>query len=178
LSPGAGFTPGVPPPMGPSKNLRSALQNQEAPEHGRRLSRRPRTRRCLLKGCERCYHPRRGLQRYCSYGCRVSARAWSLWKAQGRYRATAAGKEKRRAQSQRYRERMRKSKKQALVASQAAAWGISTHPFAASCDRPGCYESFVRSRRSPLQRFCSRTCRRALERVWERQRRWREPRAG
>lgn len=42
-----------------------------------------------------------------------------------------------------------------------------------SCDRPGCYVSFERSRRSPLQRFCCRPCRRALERVLERERRWR-----
>ena len=166
------------PLMGPSENPRSALQNQEPPEHRRPLSRRPRARRCLLKGCGRCYHPRRGLQRYCGDYCSVSARAWSLWKARGRYRATTAGKEKRRAQSQRYRERMRKSKKQAFVAAEAAAWVISTHPFEASCDRPGCYESFARSRRSPLQRFCSKTCRRALERVWERERRWQEPRTG
>jgi hypothetical protein len=45
-----------------------------------------------------------------------------------------------------------------------------------SCDRPGCYKRFVRERRSPLQRFCSRTCRRALERVQERERRWQEAR--
>lgn len=41
------------------------------------------------------------------------------------------------------------------------------------CDRPGCYEGFVRRRRSPRQRFCSHACRRAMERVWERERRWR-----
>jgi hypothetical protein len=45
------------------------------------------------------------------------------------------------------------------------------------CDRPGCYEGFVRRRRSPLQRFCSHPCRRAMERVWERERRWHETRA-
>ncbi len=44
--------------------------------------------------------------------------------------------------------------------------------FDGCCDRPGCYECFVRSRRSPLQRFCSPACQRAMERVWERERRW------
>ena len=44
--------------------------------------------------------------------------------------------------------------------------------FDGCCDRPGCYECFVRSRRSPLQRFCSHACRRAMECVWERERRW------
>ena len=37
-------------------------------------------------------------------------------------------------------------------------------------------EQFVRARRSPLQRFCSHTCRRALERVAERERRWKRAR--
>ena len=48
--------------------------------------------------------------------------------------------------------------------------------FDGGCDRPGCYECFVRSRRSPRQRFCSHACRRAMERVWERERRWRRSR--
>ena len=48
--------------------------------------------------------------------------------------------------------------------------------FDGCCDRPGCYECFVRSRRSPRQRFCSHACRRAMECVWERERRWRRRR--
>jgi predicted nucleic acid-binding Zn ribbon protein len=43
-----------------------------------------------------------------------------------------------------------------------------------SCDRAGCYELFCLSRRSPGQRFCGKSCRRAVERVRERERRWRE----
>jgi hypothetical protein len=35
---------------------------------------------------------------------------------------------------------------------------------------------FVRQRRSPAQHFCSHECRRALERVWERERHWAEAR--
>ena len=53
---------------------------------------------------------------------------------------------------------------------------VPDHPrffFDHSCDRPGCYEGFVRQGRSPHQRFCSRSCRRAMERVWQRERRWR-----
>ena len=165
--------------MRPCENPPSALQNQETSAQRRRaqrLARRPRTRRCLLKGCERRYHPRRGLQRYCSYHCREAARAWSRWKAQERYRATPTGQEKRRAQSQRYRERVRRKKEQPLEAAGAVARVITTDFFRDSCDRPGCYESFVRSQRSPLQRFCSKECRRALQRVWERERRWQERR--
>ena len=48
--------------------------------------------------------------------------------------------------------------------------------FDRSCDRPGCYVGFERGRRSPLQRFCSHDCRRALERVREREQRWKQAR--
>src|ERR1035438_161318 len=49
-------------------------------------------------------------QRYCSEECRKAARAWSRWKAQERYRAKAAGKQKRNGQSRRYRERVKSRK--------------------------------------------------------------------
>ena len=42
------------------------------------------------------------------------------------------------------------------------------------CDRPGCEDHFVPSKRSPCQRFCSPACRQALRRVIERERRWRQ----
>lgn len=56
--------------------------------------------------------------------------------------------------------------------------GIRQHPRGSSvneksCDRPGCYELFDLTRRSPAQRFCARPCRRALERIWQRESRWR-----
>jgi hypothetical protein len=72
--------------------------------------RRPRARRCLLKGCEQRFHPRHTRQRYCSERCRALARGWSEWKARRTYRATAAGKRKRRGQSRRYRERLKDRK--------------------------------------------------------------------
>jgi hypothetical protein len=43
-----------------------------------------------------------------------------------------------------------------------------------SCDRPGCYEGFDRSSRSPWRRFCSTLCRAALRLVRLRDRRWRD----
>jgi len=42
------------------------------------------------------------------------------------------------------------------------------------CDRPGCYQGFAQQPRSPRQRFCSRACRWAMERVQQRERRWRQ----
>jgi hypothetical protein len=96
--------------MGPSESPTNLPEKQAAiPSRGRRrCTARPRTRRCLLKGCEKRYRPRRARQRYCSPECRQAARAWRRWKAQQRYRASAGGKQKRNGQSRRYRERLRK----------------------------------------------------------------------
>jgi hypothetical protein len=95
--------------MGPNENPTNPAENQKA---GRRrcLPCRPRMGHCLLKGCEERFHPRQARQRYCSVGCRETARKWSRWKAQQRYRATRAGKRQRNGQSQRYRKRVRSRK--------------------------------------------------------------------
>jgi hypothetical protein len=45
-----------------------------------------------------------------------------------------------------------------------------------SCAWLGCYEQFIP--RSPRQKFCSKECQRAMERVLERERRWRQPQTG
>jgi hypothetical protein len=76
----------------------------------KRLARRPRMRRCLLKGCARRFHPRQARQHYCSARCREEAWKWSRWKAQQRYRETAVGQQKRNGQSRRYRERVKTRK--------------------------------------------------------------------
>jgi len=95
--------------MGPNENPTNPADNQEAGRR-KRLPCRPRTRHCLLKGCEERFHPQQARQRYCSERCREAARKWSRWKAQQRYRATRAGKRQRNGQSQRYRERVRSRK--------------------------------------------------------------------
>jgi len=94
--------------MGPNENPTNRAVNQEG--RRKRIARRPRTRLCLLKGCQQRFQPRQARQRYCSEGCRKAARKWSRWKAQQRYRETAAGQQKRNDQSQRYRERERSRK--------------------------------------------------------------------
>ena len=91
--------------MGPPENRTRQFGNQgrerKPPAH------LPRTRRCLLKGCERRFRPKQARERYCSPECRRAARDWSCWKAQQSYRATAAGRKNRQGQSRRYRERVR-----------------------------------------------------------------------
>ena len=92
--------------MGPPEDCTHQPQHGECAGGRKRPARRPRTRPCLLKGCERPFRPRRARQRYCSQECRQAAWRWSRWKAQQRYRATAAGKERRNGQNRRYRERV------------------------------------------------------------------------
>lgn len=95
--------------MGPPENPTRQFEKQAA--RGRKPSAgRPRRRLCLLKGCERRFRPAHVRQRYCSPQCRQAARAWSGWKARLKYRATAAGKQKRKRQSQRYRKRVQERK--------------------------------------------------------------------
>lgn len=67
----------------------------------------PCSRQCLLKGCERWFLPRHFQDCYCSTGCRIAARRWRRWHAARRYRATTNGKQRRREQAQRHRERKR-----------------------------------------------------------------------
>jgi len=95
--------------MGPPENHTRAQERQAAGRRKRR-ARRPRLRRCLLKGCEQRYQPTQAQQRYCSENCRKEAREWSRWKAQQRYRETTAGQAKRNHQSRRYRERVKSRK--------------------------------------------------------------------
>jgi hypothetical protein len=69
------------------------------------------------------------LERYCGAACRENTREWSKWKAQQKYRATPAGKEKRRAQSRRYRERVRNRKEPTGEEADEAARVISPNFF-------------------------------------------------
>ena len=95
--------------MGPPKNLTYHCEKKGVRARKRPV-RRPRARQCLLKGCERRFHPEQPRQHYCSSECREAAREWSEWKARRKYRATAAGKRKRNGQSQRYRKRVQERK--------------------------------------------------------------------
>src|SRR5450759_3804041 len=124
------------PPMGPP-------ENQEG--RRKRLPRRPRMRRCLLKGCERRFHPRQARQRYCSEGCREAARKWSRLKAQERYRETAAGQQKRNGQSRRNRERVKSRKPPEPETVNEAARVITTEHFFRPFVRPARLLSAIRT---------------------------------
>jgi hypothetical protein len=133
-SPGQSFWESSP-PMGPPEILTRPRKRQAAGRR-KRLARRPRTRRCLLKGCEQRFHPRQARQRYCSESCRQEARKWTRWKDQQRYRKTAAGRQKRNGQSRRYRERVKSRKPLEPEAVDDAARVITTEPFFRPLLRP------------------------------------------
>lgn len=154
-----------------------------------------RCRRCLLKGCERCYRPIHPQSRYCSDACGREAQRWRRCRASRVWRASDLGKISRREQARRYRRRI-----PLVVLPESFFANESTMPtvppvdptpdarvgqrpasnFADSslrwCARPGCYAVFpVRSPLSP-QRFCSCDCRRALRNVLDREARYRQRR--
>lgn len=143
-----------------------------------------RTRRCLLKGCERSFTPSHPQVRYCSEGCRRGARAWRRWQASQRYRSTPHGKERRRAQQCRYRQRCRERREvnrpppadtsppREGQRPASTDENLSTR----SCDRPGCYVVFVVTAALASRRFCSWLCRLALRRVLDREARYRQRR--
>jgi hypothetical protein len=165
--------------MSPTQDRSTDPRNQaQDKQRKRRGQRQPRSRECLLKGCGRGFRPRYPTARYCSAECRRKARQWSQWKSRQRWRRSENGRKKRQQQSVRHRERLLASGRSSTAGASGCAWVITSRKlqifFADTCDRPGCYEGFSRTRRSPLQRFCSHDCRRALERVRERERRWRE----
>src|SRR5262249_28389052 len=114
------------------------LSDHREEQAGRRKpsSRRPRARRCLLKGCEQSFRPRQPSQRYCSAECRTAARRWSRWKAQQRYRTTEAGRAKRNAQSRRHRERVKSRKSPEPEAENEAARVITPEHFFRTHVRP------------------------------------------
>jgi hypothetical protein len=120
--------------MGPPESPTDHLENQEG--RPKRLARRPRTRCCLLKGCEQRFHPRQARQRYCSERCQEGGRKWSRWKAQQRYRETAAGQQKRNGQSRRYRERVKSRIPPEPEAVNDPARVITTEHFFRSLLRP------------------------------------------
>jgi hypothetical protein len=135
-----------------------------------------RPRRCLLKGCERPFWARHPRSHYCSEACCRAARRWRCWRASQKYRATENGKQQRRAQSKRYRERVRErqaasadtesSREGQRIGSEQA--DFSGRP----CVRPGCYELFTIPHEHSNKRFCSVACRLALRRVLDREGRY------
>ncbi len=157
---------GAKPPVGPTSFYWEASGMQHrAPA--------PRRRRCLLKGCEAWFRGGHPLARYCSEACRKAARRWTQWRANRRYRRSEEGKACRCEQSRRRRKRRRQPERESPARDATEGYQEAAAAEKSSCSRPGCYQCFPKTSRSPLQKFCSHVCRRALRRVLEREARWR-----
>ena len=135
---------------------------------------RHRSRLCLLKGCGKTFRPTHPLTRYCSVECQEEARRWQCARARKRYRRTNSGRVHRREQHRRYRKRCKERAKSASGYLSPSEGDQNTRTQKNFCSRPGCYQVVVLNKRSPLQKFCSKPCRCALQRVTQRERRWHE----
>lgn len=179
-----------------------SCQYRSASDRTQASSSRYRQRLCLLKSCEQPFRPHHPQERYCSAACGQQAAQWRRWRSAQTYRASAAGKQCRRQQSCRYRERQQQQRaarweaklrgieeqvaREAAVTSAPAAQLESAEPCEGQrpattpadfsgqpCQRPGCYVLFLVRPGVPQQRFCSCQCRQALRRVLDREARWR-----
>ena len=112
--------------MGPPESPTGHPENQEG--RRKRLARQPRTRCCLLKGCERRFHPRQARQRYCS-----ERRGGRRNSDTGRRRRS---QQKRNGQGRRYRDRVKNRKPAEPEAVNDAARVITTKHFFRPLLRP------------------------------------------
>jgi hypothetical protein len=121
--------------MGPSESPTARPENQEA--RRKRLARRPRARRCLLKGCEQHTLSPAGapalLQRALPGG---GAEVVALEGAATIPGETAAGQQKRNGQSRRYRERVKSRNPPEPEAVNDHARVVTTEHFFRSLLRP------------------------------------------
>lgn len=132
-----------------------------------------RKRLCLIKDCEQSFYPSHPGSRYCGSPCQAAARRWSQTRAQKRYRVTERGKKQRNEQSRRYRVQRKKHSAGVTGTSKRSCEGDQEQKGCSFfCSRPGCYELVHLNSRSPLQKYCSSSCRRAVWRVIERERHW------
>jgi hypothetical protein len=152
--------------VGPPQHFSDCRSDQDGKRHRKRI--------CLLKGCNSQFYPSCPGARYCGPTCVAAARKWAQQEANRRYRATDKGKECRRAQAGRYRQRCREPGEPSLAPPTESGEGyMLVDDFKKRrCQRPGCYERFEIPRRSPLKTFCAPECRRAVRRVVVRERFW------
>jgi hypothetical protein len=162
--------------VGTGQHLADCATRAAQERRARKLPVRP----CLGKGCRRRFRPKRNNQRYCQDpDCLRRVRRWQAAKRQQHRRAQ---EEHRHAHAAAERKRRQQRKADAALRPKGAtpnrkpepAWSRrrrkSSDPF---CNRPGCWAepASVGGQRSS---YCSKTCRQALERVLDRERKARQ----
>lgn len=160
--------------------LNLAPNSDSSQSHSLRIG----ARLCLNERCERIFQPSHHLDRYCGSECLAEARRWQIRFANQSYRRSDGGKLRRKEQASRYRLNLKQRK-----ASDEELQQVETGPAQppdppregytkesshekSCCHRPGCYRRFTPPPQSPLKKFCSPRCRKALRRVILREREW------
>ena len=141
----------------------------------RARGRRPRSRICLRKGCARKYQPRCHHQRYCQYPeCRHELRRWFAARRQAWRRKDDSVKVQHAQVEKARRQRLNSASEPIEKPEVAPARGHAAQTFLSLplCDRPGCHEHPVKSRRNRA-RYCCPACRQAVRSVLDRERKWR-----
>ncbi len=156
-------------------NINSSSHDVVSLSFKNRVNREPRERKCLRKGCENCYVPGRWNQRFCQEpDCQRLVRRWQAAKRQRRQRETEAGRKNHRERERGRRELKRQQPPDSAATkpnAPARAWSRSKQIPGNFCDRPGCYEE---TRYSPkvASKYCCDTCREAVAKVRDRERKW------
>ena len=162
-------------------HLKLASKSDSSQDHSWRIG----SRLCLYEPCERIFRPTHPLERYCCLQCLKAARRWQLRYANQRYRRSENGKLRRKEQSQRYRQRVIEtiannqnhadqsvSSPDSDLNNPGEGYTKDSAHEKSCCQRPGCYRRFTPPPQSPLKKFCSSRCRKALRRVILRERKW------
>jgi len=157
-------------------------QSTDSQSFSARASRFP-PRRCHRKGCEAVFVPRCWNQRYCRQpACLRELHRWQAAKRQQRRRNRAEVRRQHAEAERQRRSRQRATRRAAPAAVSSSssvsnapatsrAWSRSKQPPENFCDRPGCFEAVRPSCRAP-SRYCGDTCREAVRRVRDRERKW------
>jgi hypothetical protein len=137
-------------------------------------------RPCHRQGCLHQFVPRRWNQRYCREPeCLQELHRWQAAKRQQR-RRTRTEVRRQQAEAQRQRRRRQRAEagtrraersRPATETPARRAWSRSRKNRDDFCDRPGCFEPRHPSRRAPA-RYCGDACRQAVQRVRDRERKW------
>lgn len=138
-------------------------------------------RLCYRKDCGNRFLPRRWNQRYCQQPhCTREVRCWLAAKRQRRRRASPEHR-KQHAEAEQQRRIRKKQQANSTITDnnsnsdaplqQQRAWSRSKTSGQDFCDRPGCYEPRRTSSRTPAK-YCGHSCRQAVRRVTDRERKW------
>jgi hypothetical protein len=140
------------------------------------------SRACLLKGCDRHFHPNHHLDRYCSEACIQAAKVWNRKLANKKYRESEKGKQTRANQAKRYRDRIEQEKANPMTElpknhaddDPREGYHKEKSQKKSCCQRPGCYEQFDPHPRAPHQKYCGPECYKAMRTVLVREKRWKD----